>query len=130
MNSLVDLTKKNKKPCFIFKVDFEKGYDPISWSFLDCTLFKFSFNDKWRNWIHAHVFFGNLAVLVNGYSIQEISIQRGLKQGDPLAPFLFLLVAEGLSGIFYRVVDQQIFLGLHVRSSNLVVFHLEYADDK
>lgn len=44
-------------------------------------------------------------VLVNGSSAQEISIQMGLKKGDPMDPFLFLLVVEGLSGLFSRVVD-------------------------
>jgi len=53
------------------------------------------FSDRWCRWIRACVFCGNLSVLVNGSPTEEINIQRGLKQGDPLAPFLFLLVVEG-----------------------------------
>lgn len=59
------------------------------------------------------VFSDNLAVLVNSCPTQELSIQRGLKQGGPLAPFHFLLVAKGLSRLFSRVVDQCVFSGLH-----------------
>lgn len=54
-------------------------------------------------------FFGNLSVLVNGSPTEEISISKGLKQGDPLAPFLFPLVVEGLSGLMRQAVDQNLF---------------------
>lgn len=66
LNKLVDLAKKSKQLCFIFKMDFEKTYDYVSWSFLDYIFFRFSFNDKWRCWICAFVFSDNLVVLVNG----------------------------------------------------------------
>lgn len=77
----------------------------------------------------VHMFFGNLVILVNGCSTQEISIQMDLNQGDPLALFLFLLVVEGLSVLFSRAIDQHLFTGLRVGSLELVVFHLQYADD-
>jgi hypothetical protein len=70
-----------------------------------------------------------MSVLVNGSPSEEINIQRGLKQGDPLAPFLFLLVAEGLGGIMKRAVDLRRFNGFRVGNSDLVVSHLQYADD-
>jgi hypothetical protein len=52
---------------------------------------RFDFCDVWIGWIKACVFGENLSVLVNGSPTREISIQRGLKQSDPLAPFLFLV---------------------------------------
>lgn len=71
------------------------------------------------------VFFSsNLVVLVNGFPTQENNIQRGLNQGDPIYPFLFLLVSEGMSGLFYRAMDQQLFSGLGVGFSYLMVPHL------
>ncbi|MCI14026.1 RNA-directed DNA polymerase (Reverse transcriptase) [Trifolium medium] len=99
VNEVVDLAKKSGKDCLIFKVDFEKAYDSVDWSFLEYMLERFGFCVKWREWIRACVFAGNMSILVNGSATEEINIQRGLKQGDPLAPFLFLLVAEGLGGI-------------------------------
>lgn len=75
------------------------------------------------------MFVCNLEVLVNGCSTQDISIQRGLKEGYHLSPFLFLLVAEGLSGMIYRVVELNLLFGIRVGSFYLVASHLQYADD-
>jgi hypothetical protein len=50
----------------IFKVDFEKAYDSVSWSFLDYLLGRFGFGSKWRDWMKAYLFSGSLSVLVNG----------------------------------------------------------------
>jgi hypothetical protein len=50
----------------IFKVDFEKAYDSVSWSFLDYLLGRFGFGSKWRDWMKAYLFPGSLSVLVNG----------------------------------------------------------------
>jgi hypothetical protein len=89
VNEVVDLAKKSGKGWLIFKVDFEKAYGSVDWSFLDYMLGRFGFCDKLRGWMRACVFAGNMSVLVNGNATEEIDIQRGLKQGDPLAPFLF-----------------------------------------
>jgi hypothetical protein len=70
-----------------------------------------------------------MLVLVNGCPTEEINIQRGLKQGDPLAPFLFLLVAEGLGGLMKRAVASNCFNGFRIGNSDMVVSHLQYADD-
>jgi hypothetical protein len=90
---------------------------------------RFGFGVKWVKWIKACVFAGNLSVLVNGSPTSEIHIQRGLKQGDPLAPFLFLLVAEGFAGLMRSAVEKNLFKGFGVGSNNLIVSHLQYADD-
>lgn len=83
---------------------------------------RFGFADRWVRWIRACVFVGQLSVL------EEINIQRGLKQGDPLAPFLFLLVAEGLGGLVKKVVSIGRFKGFRVGFSDVVISHLQYAD--
>jgi hypothetical protein len=70
-----------------------------------------------------------MSVLINGSPSEEINIQRGLKQGDPLAPFLFLLVAEGLGGLMKKAVATSRFRGFQVGSSGFNVSHLQYAND-
>jgi hypothetical protein len=115
--------------CLVLKVDFEKAYDSVDWNFLEYMLRRFGFGDKWIRWIKACVFAGNLSVLVNGSPTPEVNIQRGLKQGDPLAPFLFLLVAEGFAGLMRSAVEKKLFKGFGVGPDNLIVSHLQYADD-
>jgi hypothetical protein len=84
---------------------------------------------KWIAWMKACVFGGSMYILVNGSPTEEINIKRGLKQGDPLAPFLFLLVAEGFSGLMENAVNQNLFKGFEVKSRGKVISHLQYADD-
>ena len=59
----------------------------------------------------------------------EVKIQKGLKQGDPLAPFLFLLVAEGLSGLMKKAVELGLFKGFKVGDQEIELSILQYADD-
>jgi hypothetical protein len=129
VNEVVDMAKRSGRSCLIFKVDFEKAYDSVEWSFLDYMLDRFGFCAHWKDWIRACVFSGSMSVFVNGSPSEEINIQRGLKQGDPLAPFLFLLEAEGLRGIMKNAVELNRFKGFQVGNGGMVVSHLQYADD-
>ncbi|MCI22150.1 RNA-directed DNA polymerase (Reverse transcriptase), partial [Trifolium medium] len=129
VNEVVDLAKKAKRRCLIFKVDFEKAYDSVNWGFLEYMLRRFGFGELWISWIRACVCAGNLSVLVNGSPTKEVNISKGLKQGDPLAPFLFLMVVEGLGSVMARAVALGIFKPFKVSSSGVVVSHLQYADD-
>jgi hypothetical protein len=70
-----------------------------------------------------------MSVLINGSLTEEINIARGLKQGDPLAPFLFLLVAEGLGAIVRQTVNFNRFSPFLVGNENLPVSLVQYADD-
>ncbi|MCI37296.1 putative non-LTR retroelement reverse transcriptase, partial [Trifolium medium] len=71
---------------------------------------------------------GQLSVLVNGSPMEQVNISRGLKHGYPLAPFLFLLVEEGLSALSQRAVSLGFFKGFHV-NAEVSVSLLQYAND-
>jgi hypothetical protein len=129
VNEIIDLAKKSRKECLIFKADFEKAYDSVSWNFLEYMMQRFSFGVRWRRWIKACIFSGNLSILVNGSPTEEINIQRRLKQGDPLAPFLLLLVVDGLSAAVTTTEERNLFRGFKVGSTRMSVSHLQYADD-
>jgi hypothetical protein len=105
VNETIDYAKKARKSCLVLKVDFEKAYDSVDLKFLDYMLGKFGFCDKWRSWMRTCVCSGNMSILVNGCPLEEINIKRRLKQGDPLAPHLFLLVAEGLGALMRKAVE-------------------------
>ncbi|GJX30274.1 RNA-directed DNA polymerase, eukaryota [Tanacetum coccineum] len=112
----------------IFKVDFEKAYDSVRWDYLDDVLKRFGFGEKWCGWIQNCLLSSKGSVIVNGSPSKEFQFHRGLKQGDPLSPFLFLLIMESLHISMQRVVDADLFRGIQVGSS-LQVSHLFYADD-
>lgn len=71
----------------------------------------------------------SLSILVNGVSTGFFEGSRGLRQGDPLSPFLFLLVAEVLGGMLSWAADYGLIEGFSVGNDNVVVTHLQYADD-
>lgn len=96
INEVVDFVRKTRKNCFILKIDFEKAYDSVNWKFLDFMMVRLGFCVRRMSWIRECICLGRCSVLVNGSPTKEFLIQKGLKQGDPLAPFLYMMVAEGL----------------------------------
>ncbi|GJZ61711.1 RNA-directed DNA polymerase, eukaryota [Tanacetum coccineum] len=128
INELLSWCKHKKQHAMIFKVDFAKAYDSVRWDFLDDVLQSFGFGFKWRSWILGSLSSGMASVLVNGSPTAEFQFHCGLKQGDPLAPYLFILVMESLHLSFSRVVDAGIFKGIKIDNST-TISHLFYADD-
>ncbi|GKC21548.1 RNA-directed DNA polymerase, eukaryota, reverse transcriptase zinc-binding domain protein [Tanacetum coccineum] len=112
----------------LFKVDFGKAYDSVRWDFLDDILKKFGFGEKWCKWIQSCLRSSRGSVIVNGSPTKEFQFYKGLKHGDPLYPFLFILVMESLHVSFQRVVDAGLFKGI-VLAPSLHISHLSYADD-
>ncbi|XP_024640828.1 uncharacterized protein [Medicago truncatula] len=129
-NEVVDEARRSKKDLLLFKVDFEKAYDSVDWGYLDEVMGSMSFPTVWRKWIRECVGTATASVLVNGSPTDEFSLERGLRQGDPLSPFLFLLAAEGLNVLMKALVDTDLFTGYRVgRENSVVVSHLQFADD-
>ena len=89
-NEMVDEAHILKKELLLFKVDFEKAYDSVDWGYLDVVMERMSFPVLWRKWIKECVSTATASVLVNGSPTDEFPLERGLRQGDPLSPFLFL----------------------------------------
>lgn len=128
-NEVVDEAKKKNKPILIFKADFEKAYDSVRWSFLYEVMERMGFCDKWIGWIRGCIETTTSSVLVNGSPTKEFPFERGLRQGDPLAPFLFLMVAEGLGGLVREAVEKNLFEGVQVGREELKISLLQFADD-
>ncbi|GAU41193.1 hypothetical protein TSUD_26180 [Trifolium subterraneum] len=128
-NELVDEARKSKKELMLFKVDFEKAYDSVDWGYLDAVIGRMSFPNLWRKWIKECVCTATASVLVNGSPTDEFSLERGLRQGDPLSPFLFLLVAEGLNVLMKSMVERNLFSGYSVgEGASISISHLQFAD--
>jgi len=123
-----ELHRKNQSG-IIFKIDFEKAYDKVRWDFLLQTLRMKGFAPKWIQWIKSFISGGSVAINVNDEVGPFFQTRKGLRQGDPLSPILFNLVADMLSIFINRAkVDNQL-RGVvpHLVEGGLSI--LQYADD-
>ncbi|XP_045831292.1 uncharacterized protein LOC123922638 [Trifolium pratense] len=129
-NEVVDDARKAKKELVLFKVDFEKANDSVDWGYLDKVMERIAFPTLWRKWFRECVGTATASILVNGNPTDEFPLERGLRQGDLLSPFLFLLAVEGLNVLMEAMVTHNFFTGYRIGESDpTLVSHLQFADD-
>nr|GEZ38061.1 cysteine-rich receptor-like protein kinase [Tanacetum cinerariifolium] len=104
-NEISRMAKLEDQNLLIFKVDFEKAFDSVNYNFLLDVMRQMSFCLKWRKWISSCLSSGSISVLVNGSPSSEFFMKRGLRQGNPLSPYLFLNVAEALQVTIFNACD-------------------------
>ena len=102
------------KNMLIFKTDIAKAYDTVSWDYLNSMMIQKVFGVKWRKWVFECLRSGSSSVLVNASPSAEFSLSRGLRQGDPMSPFLFTLVMEGLSNAIKKAVENGGYKGVEI----------------
>jgi hypothetical protein len=111
------------------KVDLQKAYDRVNWKFLRVVLKKFGFPEKFVNWIMQCVSSVSSFVIINGGKTQWFRLSRGLRQGDPLFTYLFIICQE----ILFRLIEKEHALGLvsgvRMNRTGPAFTHVMYADD-
>lgn len=129
VDEIFSWAKTYKRKLFILKVDFEKAFDLLNWEFLDSIMFQMGFSSKWRNRISACLNSAYSSILVNGSPTPEFKLEKGLRQGDPLSPFLFILAVEALNVALVEAKNILLFKGIEVGKDKVHVSHLQFADD-
>ncbi|GJS80903.1 retrotransposon protein, putative, ty1-copia subclass, partial [Tanacetum coccineum] len=110
LSEVIDWCNQENRKAMIFRVDFKKAYDSVRWDFLDMILYRFDFGGSWRGLIKGYLVSSTALILVNGSPTLEFYFQQGLRQGDLLSLFLFLLVMESLHISFIRAMEGGFFL--------------------
>ena len=131
-NKCLDSRLKSGVPGVLCKLNMEKAYDHVNWNFLLYLLRRCGFGEKWCLWIKQCILTTWLSVLLNGVPSGFFGSSQGVRQGDPLSPFLFVLVIEVFSKMIGAVTSRGLISGFSVGSSELnrvVVTHLLFADD-
>ena len=91
------MATKTNQSLAIFSLDFEKAYDRVDWGFLEGTLSRFGFDDEWIRGVSALYSCASSNVLLPGGKGASFKLSRSVRQGCPLAPFLFLFSTEDRS---------------------------------
>ncbi|KAJ9564376.1 hypothetical protein OSB04_000342 [Centaurea solstitialis] len=109
--------------------DFAKAFDCLNWNYLDNVLLQMGFGVKWREWVKGCICTAKVSVLINGSPTKEFNMTKGVRQGDPLAPFLFILAAEGLTVAMKEARRSNLFQGVRFDNSSDEISNFQFADD-
>jgi len=120
--------KTSKIKGAVIKIDLSKAYDKVNWLFIRLLLTHLGFNINFIRWVMSCITTVSFAVLINGSASPFFHSGRGLRQGCPLSPLLFLLVAEGLSRAIAEASRNGSFKGIKI-SPSFHLTHLLFVDD-
>ncbi|XP_073107327.1 uncharacterized protein [Elaeis guineensis] len=128
-SEVISFAKRTKASGILCKLDFEKAFDNVSWHFLLKLLKERDFGEKWISWVQMLLIFSTSGVMVNGELGSWFKNQRGLKQGNPLSPLLFVLVTDTLKRILNSAVEENLIQGIGLGDITGKINCIQFADD-
>ena len=128
-NEVVYWVKKARKRTDLLKLDFQKAYEMVDWNFLDHVLESMGFCSTMQGWIHQCISTTSMSLIINGSLSNPFKMHKGLRQGDPLSPFLFVLVMEVFNKLLCKARELRLIEGLEIGANKVEVSHLQFDDD-
>ena len=125
----INLKKTGTTREMALKLDISKAYDRVEWARLEKIMEKLGFHSRWRRLMMQCISSVTYDVRINGKPSGHIIPTRGLRQGDPLSPYLFLLCAEGLSALIKKASADGLLEGISVSRGGPCLSHLFFVDD-
>ncbi|OMO86337.1 reverse transcriptase [Corchorus capsularis] len=111
------------------KLDLSKAYDRVEWAFLEGMMLRLGFSQQWTSLVMSCVTTVSYSIMVNGTNTEKFSPSRGIRQGDPLSPYLFLFCMEGLSCLLQRAELDGHIRGVAINRYAPTISHLFFVDD-
>jgi len=124
IDSIINYTANKNIPGLLLFLEFEKAFDTLEWSFIQKTLISFGFGPSIVQWFKTFYNKTESCIMNNGWASNFFSVQRGVRQGCPLSPYLFILSAEILAQAIRKNSGIR---GLLVKDAEIKLSH--YADD-
>ena len=121
--------KGNQQGFMALKLDMSKAYDRVEWAFLEKIMLKMGFENSWVSMIMECVHTVSYSILINGEPRGFFHPTRGLRQGDPISPYLFLLCAEGLNALLMKATISKSIHNISISCGGPKITHLFFADD-
>lgn len=121
--------KRGNEGYMALKLDMSKAYDRVEWDFLRDVLLKMGFNGWWVHLIFQCVTTVSYRITHNRIEMGPIAPSRGIRQGDPLSPYLFIICSEGLSALIWHYKTQRWIQGTKVCRNAPNITHMLFADD-
>jgi hypothetical protein len=128
-HEIIHLLKITRTPGMFLKLDLSKYFDKLRWKYMKSLLSAFGFNKDWISWIMnliSSIFF---SILFNGVPSQPFSPTRGIRQGDPLSPFLFVIMVEGIGHYIKASIQNGSLQGLPLYGIQPTTSHSQFFDD-
>lgn len=113
----------------MLKLNFSKAYDSVSWTFLFRVMSQMNIPHTFVQMVQMHLMDASSAVAINGLCTEEFSIRKGVRQGCPLAPYLFLIVAEALATASKHAMDMGRLQGIILPDGATQQVLSQFADD-
>jgi hypothetical protein len=129
VHEIIHSLKITRTPGMLLKLDLSKDFDKLSWQYMKSLLTAFGFSKDWISWIMNLISSSFFSILVNGVPSQPFSPSRGIRQGDPLSPFLFLIMVEGLGHYIKASIQNGSLQGLHLHGLQPTASHSQFVDD-
>ena len=127
-NEVGNFWKIKKTKGFVSKLDIKKAFNKINWTFIDLMLLKNGFSHKWRNWIKSCISSVQYSIMINEKSRGKIQSTRGIRQGDPISPFIFVIIMDYFGSLLNFLKTQQKIKGVRINEGQSLT-HLLFADE-
>lgn len=121
--------QQNHKPGMLVKLDIKKVYNKVDWRFLCKCLEAFGFSKQWIDLMFECVSSPRISILINGTPKDFFGISRGLRQGDPISPFLFIIMVETLGKTIDKAHTNNQIKGIKITNGIEPITHQQFADD-